>query len=65
MEELTVDQWRERILESWAKWGTGEPLDPRTVEHLAVEFAKPMEISPRMIWGLNEVARVRMWEGDR
>lgn len=42
MEQLTVEQWRERILAGWEKWGTGVPLDPRTVEHLAVEFAKPM-----------------------
>ena len=44
MEQLTVDQWREHILAGWEKYGTGKPLDPRTVEHLAVEFAKPLEI---------------------
>jgi len=37
-----VDEWRRRILAGWEKWGvTGQPLDPRTVEHLAHEFAKP------------------------
>lgn len=42
MEQLTVEEWRQHILAGWAKWGNGEPLDPHTVEHLAVEFAKPM-----------------------
>ena len=42
MSELTVAQWREAILAGWKKWGTGTPLDPRTVEHLAKEFAKPI-----------------------
>jgi hypothetical protein len=45
-EQLTVEQWRERILAGWDKWGTGEPLDPRTVEHLAQEFAKPLMTPP-------------------
>lgn len=44
MEQLTVDQWRERILAGWAKWGNGTPLDPRTVDSLAVEFAKPLMV---------------------
>lgn len=47
MEQLTVEQWRERILAGWEKWGTGVPLDPRTVELLAQEFAKPMQIPIR------------------
>jgi hypothetical protein len=46
MVSLTVDQWRERILASWEKYGTGTPLDPRTVEHLAQEFAKPLMPEP-------------------
>jgi hypothetical protein len=47
MEPPSVDPqvtlWRARILAGWEKYGTGEPLDPRTVEHLAKEFAKPIE----------------------
>jgi hypothetical protein len=42
MEQLTVEQWHERILAGWERYGTGTPLDPKTVEYLAVEFAKPM-----------------------
>lgn len=44
MEQLTVDQWHERILAGWAKWGNGTELDPRTVDSLAVEFAKPLMV---------------------
>lgn len=43
-EDPQVTLWRKRILEGWEKYGvSGEPLDPRTVEHLAHEFAKPLE----------------------
>ena len=44
----SVDEWRSMILAGWDKWGTGKPLDLRTVEHLAQEFAKPLmpEIQP-------------------
>ena len=44
----SVDEWRSMVLAGWDKWGTGKPLDPRTVEHLAQEFAKPLmpEILP-------------------
>ena len=44
----TVTEWREMILAGWEKWGTGKPLDTKTVEHLAAEFAKPLmiEIKP-------------------
>lgn len=45
MEQLTVDQWRERILAGWAKWGNGTELDPRTVDYLAEELARPL-----MVW---------------
>lgn len=45
-EQLTVEQWRERILLGWERYGTGEPLDPRTVQHLAEEFAKPLMPTP-------------------
>ena len=43
LEDPAVTLWRARILASWEKYGTVEPLDPRTVEHLAKEFAKPLE----------------------
>lgn len=39
---ISVNEWRELILAGWQKWGTGNPLDPKTVEHLAQEFAKPL-----------------------
>lgn len=57
MEQLTVEQWRERILRGWERWGTGEPLDPRTVEHLAQEFAKPLE------WPKAPLAGMPPWPG--
>lgn len=41
MEWPNADVWRERILAAWDKYGGGLPLDPRTVERLAQEFAKP------------------------
>jgi hypothetical protein len=41
MEWPNVDEWRSRILEAWEKYGTGKPLDQRTVEGLAESFAKP------------------------
>ncbi|HUD74793.1 MAG TPA: hypothetical protein VMQ76_06950 [Terracidiphilus sp.] len=40
--ERTKEEWVLAILASWEKWGNGKPLDPRTVEHLAVEFSKPL-----------------------
>jgi hypothetical protein len=44
LEDPNVALWRKRILDGWAMYGvTGEALDPRTVEHLAREFAKPIE----------------------
>lgn len=43
----SVDEWRSRILAGWEKWGTGEPLNPKTVEHLAREFAKPLMPEPK------------------
>lgn len=43
-EDPQVGIWRARILAGWEKYGlSGQPLDPRTVEHLAHEFAKPIE----------------------
>lgn len=43
-EDPQIAIWRERILAGWEKYGiSGQPLDPRTVEHLAREFAKPIE----------------------
>jgi len=43
-EDPQITLWRKRILEGWEKYGvSGQPLDPRTVEHLAHEFAKPLE----------------------
>ena len=55
MNQPSVEEWRARILAGWEKWGTGEPLDPRTVEHLAHEFAKPL-------WPRTEPP-VAQWDG--
>ena len=46
----SVDGWRSRILAGWEKYGTGEPLDPKTVEHLANEFAKPLMPDPKPLF---------------
>lgn len=55
---MTVQEWREAIQAGWDKWGTGKPLDPRTVEHLAQEFAKPLMPDPVLI-------RTGEWPWDR
>jgi hypothetical protein len=50
-EDPNVAIWRDRILAGWVKYGTGEPLDPRTVEHLAREFARPLALPEvKMPW---------------
>jgi hypothetical protein len=41
--EESIEMWRKQILDGWERWGSGTPLDPRTVDHLAREFAKPIQ----------------------
>lgn len=36
------EEWRKAILEGWEKYGTGVPLSPKLVDHLANEFSKPI-----------------------
>ena len=42
MELKTVEQWREQILHTWEKYGTGKPLEPRVVDRVAEMCAKPI-----------------------
>lgn len=41
-----VEDWKLKILAAWEKYGTGRPLDPRTVQRLAEEFSKPIPRYP-------------------
>jgi len=47
MRQLTIDEWRAVIIARWQVYSNGRPLDPRTVEYLASEFAAPLMIGPK------------------
>jgi hypothetical protein len=47
---VNVEEWRKAILRGWEIYGTGQPLDPRTVEYLAVEFSKPLALPLSPYW---------------
>lgn len=61
-EPKTEQEWREAILRTWNVYGTGEPLSRSMVDHLAIQFAKPLECPKVPLAVLDEYPYAHVWQ---